>query len=416
MPKQFTYEELEKRIQELEESEYKKQQTDLELQRRYKFERLVSEISSEFARIGSRSINQAINRALSSIGAFTEADRSYIFQFKNDTARMCNTHEWCAAGVRPQVEDLKNISVDEELPWFAEHIRRCDIFHVLDVAALPPEARLEREHFEAQHIQSLIVVPMETKGNLTGFLGFDSVRGARTWKDDDKSLLRFFGQTLSHVIERKRVEDALKEVNTILNRSPAVAFTWKNQEGWPVEFVTENVEKLFGHTAKEFISGKVQYANCVHNDDFERVADEVKTFSNEKGTIEFNHIPYRIVTIDGDIKIVSDWTFIDRDEEGNIAHYKGIIEDITKRKQAEVALQREKDKFEEALEKIKTLSGMLPICSLCKKIRDDKGYWNQIEAYIHKHSDAEFTHSICPKCAKKLYPDIDIFPDGNSEE
>ena len=65
----------------------------------------------------------------------------------------------------------------------------------------------------------------------------------------------------------------------------------------------------------------------------------------------------------------------------------------------------------EALSKIKKLSGLLPICSHCKKIRDDKGYWNQIESYIHDHSDAEFSHSICPECAKKYYPDLDIYDD-----
>ena len=59
-----------------------------------------------------------------------------------------------------------------------------------------------------------------------------------------------------------------------------------------------------------------------------------------------------------------------------------------------------------ALLEVKTLSGLLPICSSCKKIRDDSGYWSQIEQYLEAHSDAEFTHSLCPDCAKKLYPDI----------
>lgn len=56
--------------------------------------------------------------------------------------------------------------------------------------------------------------------------------------------------------------------------------------------------------------------------------------------------------------------------------------------------------------KVKTLSGMLPICSSCKNIRDDKGYWSQIEAYIRDHSEAEFSHSVCPECAKQLYPEF----------
>ena len=60
--------------------------------------------------------------------------------------------------------------------------------------------------------------------------------------------------------------------------------------------------------------------------------------------------------------------------------------------------------LEDALAKIKTLSGLLPICASCKSIRDDKGYWNQLETYIHNHSDAEFSHGLCPHCMKQMYP------------
>ena len=60
----------------------------------------------------------------------------------------------------------------------------------------------------------------------------------------------------------------------------------------------------------------------------------------------------------------------------------------------------------EALANVKTLSGLLPICANCKKIRNDKGYWDQIEGYIQKHSDAQFTHGICPECAEKFYGDL----------
>ncbi|MBI5374703.1 MAG: response regulator [Candidatus Schekmanbacteria bacterium] len=72
-------------------------------------------------------------------------------------------------------------------------------------------------------------------------------------------------------------------------------------------------------------------------------------------------------------------------------------------------IEEEKEKLikdlRDALGKIKTLSGMLPICASCKKIRDDKGYWNQIESYLRDHSEAEFSHGICPECAEKFYPD-----------
>ncbi len=69
-------------------------------------------------------------------------------------------------------------------------------------------------------------------------------------------------------------------------------------------------------------------------------------------------------------------------------------------------LQIRKQELEKSLAEIKTLRGILPICANCKKIRDDKGYWNQIEKYIHEHFEAEFSHGICPDCMKKLYPDF----------
>jgi hypothetical protein len=62
------------------------------------------------------------------------------------------------------------------------------------------------------------------------------------------------------------------------------------------------------------------------------------------------------------------------------------------------------ENLEKAEAEVKALQGMLPICSSCKKIRDDKGYWKQIESYISEHSEAKFSHSICPACAEKLYP------------
>jgi hypothetical protein len=76
-------------------------------------------------------------------------------------------------------------------------------------------------------------------------------------------------------------------------------------------------------------------------------------------------------------------------------------------KAAEEKVAREKliNELQEALAKIRTLKGLIPICASCKKVRDDKGYWQQVEVYIRDHSEAEFTHGICPDCFQRLYPD-----------
>lgn len=72
------------------------------------------------------------------------------------------------------------------------------------------------------------------------------------------------------------------------------------------------------------------------------------------------------------------------------------------------SLERTNEDLLRSLEKVKMLSGMLPICASCKKIRDDKGYWSQIESYVSEHSEAEFSHGICPDCVRKLYPQYDL--------
>ncbi len=82
---------------------------------------------------------------------------------------------------------------------------------------------------------------------------------------------------------------------------------------------------------------------------------------------------------------------------------------VTEMKQAQDSLQK-------AFDQIKTLRGIIPICMHCKKIRDDKGYWNQVENYVHDHSDAEFSHGICPECMKELYPEFERNEDGNAPQ
>jgi PAS domain-containing protein len=92
------------------------------------------------------------------------------------------------------------------------------------------------------------------------------------------------------------------------------------------------------------------------------------------------------------------------------------LRDITERK----LMQEEREKLikdlQSAMENVKMLSGMLPICSSCKKIRDDDGYWNQLEGYIQNHSIATFTHSVCPECFPKLYPEYAAMQKKNDEK
>jgi len=104
----------------------------------------------------------------------------------------------------------------------------------------------------------------------------------------------------------------------------------------------------------------------------------------------------------------------------SIADVCGLAIENAKRyqqiKDAERKIRQEKEKLEKAMSEIKILSGFLPICAHCKKIRDDKGYWNQIEEYITEHSEAQFSHSMCSECSDKLYGHDDWYIEMKNEK
>ncbi|MEM5812542.1 MAG: PAS domain S-box protein [Candidatus Aenigmatarchaeota archaeon] len=145
------------------------------------------------------------------------------------------------------------------------------------------------------------------------------------------------------ITERKQTEKKITEsfekarmMEDIVNRSPVVAFLWKNAEGWPVEFVSENI-RVFGYEPEELISGKIPYPKIVHPEDLQRVGEEVSRYSKMK--IKGFKQEYRIVTKSGDVRWIDDRTWVRRDPSGKITHYQGIVMDITERKRMEEELQ-----------------------------------------------------------------------------
>ncbi len=377
------------------------------LTRRCEYEQIISEISTEFLGLSSEQLDEGIDRALATIGAISGADRAYLFLYREDGQLADNTHEWCAAGVEPQIDKLQGICVREELPWFSRRVEKGEVFLVTDVSALPAEARLERAHFEAQDIQSLIVVPMTIDNELMGFIGFDTVRGHRTWSADDKAVLRLFGEIFSNAIQRKRVEDELRKSEERWQ----FALEGSGDGVWDWDAVTSRVyfssqwKAMLGLADEDIGSTLDEWQKRVHPEDMANLLTDLNR--HFKGETDVYQNEHRVLCKDGSYKWILDrgkvirWTI-----DGKPQRIIGTHSDISARKQAEAEKERLIAELQAALKEVKTLSGLLPICSFCKKIRDDQGYWRQIENYIQEHSDATFSHSLCRECLEKYYPDF----------
>ncbi len=171
-----------------------------------------------------------------------------------------------------------------------------------------------------------------------------------------------------------------------------------------ISYINEAFEATYGWTKKELIGGEIDF---VPPEEAERTKEAWRrTLNGEKIFFET-----RRKKKDGQVLNIQLRTAILKDQNGKHSASIVLHRDVTRIKQAEIERERLIGKLQQALSDVKTLSGFLPICSSCKKIRDDKGYWNQIEAYLRDHSEAQFSHGMCPDCAKKLYPDLKMFKD-----
>jgi rsbT co-antagonist protein RsbR len=126
---------------------------------------------------------------------------------------------------------------------------------------------------------------------------------------------------------------------SLFARGPVVVFRWRNAEGWPVEFVSANVQALTGYPVQEFASGRLPYASLILSEDVGRVGQEVA--DNSASAEWFEHLPYRIRRQDGAVLWVYDYTVVLRDDEGAATHFYGYIMDITERIETNELLRRQ---------------------------------------------------------------------------
>jgi len=179
--------------------------------KKYKnFQQLILHISMDFINLSPSKVDATINHALAVIGKFTNSDRSYVFQLNRGDNTLSNSHEWCADGIEPQIDNLQNVQLKSH-PWFSKHLLGKEPVLINDVQNLPEEAREEKTHLQAQGIQSLLVAPMIYSNSQIGLVGFDTVRHKRKWSDNRVELLRVIADIFTNALIHRSVVTKMHE-------------------------------------------------------------------------------------------------------------------------------------------------------------------------------------------------------------
>ena len=183
----------------------------------------------------------------------------------------------------------------------------------------------------------------------------------------------------------------LQEYEALVEQSPILI--WRANTEALCDYFNERWLAFRGRTMEqEYGNG---WAEGVHPDDFDRC---LKIYLDGFNNRQIFEMEYRLMRHDGVYRWIFDRGVPFHDDDGNFAGYIGSCVDVTERIEAQEAL---KSRLEE---EIKTLKGFIPICASCKKIRDDRGFWNKLEASLGSRLDARFSHGICPDCEKRLFP------------
>lgn len=220
---------------------------------------------------------------------------------------------------------------------------------------------------------------------------------------------------VDYITKPLHIEEVLARVQTHLtlrvNQERYEMATLAGRVGvwdWDIQgdqfYLGPGVKALLGYSEDEMPSDLESWAGHAHPDDRAAFLETIRAHLAGQAGEYVREL--RMVHRDGRVR----WFLIQgqtmRNTQGRPIRLLGTATDVTERRQAEEAQKELIEQLRRALSQVKTLSGLLPICASCKKIRDDQGYWQQVEEYVRAHADVEFSHGICPDCAEKLYGDL----------
>ncbi|MDD2389422.1 MAG: PAS domain S-box protein, partial [Desulfobacterales bacterium] len=374
-----------------------------------RFQQTVTEVSACFVNLKDSEFDETVVQVLSCLGTLFDVDRSYLFRFSEDLGAMDNTHEWCASGIAPKKDRMQNFSVDA-MPWFKGSVLGLQPIHIPDVNALPPEAEVEKKEFEQQDIRSLICLPMRDDcGALMGFLGFDAVRAAHSWPENQIRMLQVIAEIIAGAIIRNEAHRKLsesEEKNRLLfdNSVSAIAVheIVLDAGGRPADYVFLSANPAFEtHTG-------LQVTDILGR----RVTDVLPGTQKTHLIERFGNVVLtgRPVSFEHYFESLERHYFINAYRLGK-GRFATVFTDITKRKRAEDELQLQ-SRLRQLLLDVSSIYINLPLetveSAIRISLRDIAVFVGADRGYIFEY---DFSRQICTNthewCDEGISPQID---------
>jgi PAS domain S-box-containing protein len=223
---------------------------------------------------------------------------------------------------------------------------------------------------------------------------------------------------IEHLQSKVAKTEAIEQVfNCYYDNIPAFVYIKDTDSNYI--FINRHCENLFNVTREELLKRKYTDFDFFDVEMAKQLQENDKLVMQSGEAIETEEIGKPEGKQNVELKIGHRYylalKFPLMDSEGKTIGVCGFSHDVTEKKQLEDEKEKLIKELRKALDEIRTLRGILPLCSFCKKIRNDKGYWEQVDVYIRKYSEADISHGICPECIKNHYPDEveELSPDKN---
>lgn len=293
-------------------------------------------------------LDTAIDNALAEVGRFVGADRAYLFEYDFINRIAKNTHEWCNAGIEPEIENLQDTPMDAFEDWLKVH-QAGKTMLINDITELPEKG--VREILEPQGIKSLIAVPMYHHDKLLGFIGFDAVNEIKYWSDTERELLRFMAELFTNARVRVQYEEKIRQSEErfkSIYENTTIGLYRTTPEG-KILMVNPALVKMLGYESEEEVLNINLSESGVFESEREKFINEI----NKAGLI------FGFETIwskkDGSKIFVRESSRAFYNNEGKIEFFIGSVEDVTQRHLAENALLESEEKFRQLAENVDSI-------------------------------------------------------------